>query len=44
MLVLPPEKDKVLIALAKAKKLAIIDLVSQKVSEINFNFLDNVLV
>ena len=31
MLVLPPEKNKVLITLAKAHKLAIIDLVSQKV-------------
>ena len=39
ILVLPPKQDKALITLAKAHKLAIIDLVSQEVSEIPFNFL-----
>lgn len=40
MIVLPPEKSKVLLTLAKAHKLALIDLVSQKVCEIPFNYIN----
>ena len=36
MLILSPEKDKALVPLISAKKLAIIDLASQNISEIDF--------
>ena len=42
MLVLSSEKDKVLIPLVEVKKLAVIDLVSQNVNAIDFNFLGKV--
>ena len=44
MLILSSEKDKVLVPLAEGKKLAIIDLVNQNVSEIHFEFLGHVMV
>ena len=44
MITLSSEKDKVLVPLLQREKLAVIDLVNQKVSETDFKFLWQVMV
>ena len=44
MMTLSSEKDKVLVPLLQREKLAVIDLVNQKVSETDFKFLWQVMV
>ena len=44
MLILSFEKDKALVPLILANKLAVIDLINQNISEIHFDFLGRVMV